>query len=204
MTLLETMFAVGIFVVVIGMLMVMWLSFSDTADVQNAQVTTTNEARQALLRLVPDLHGALAATVNWGELPGEVLTYRVATDNDGNGLAVDSDINIEMSGIHTVQRDTNDINGDGRGADQLVLIDASTEPPTVTVLANGVLEANEDAGEDGILGPLEDTNGNGRLDQGFFVEARGRGLVITIGAEHGTRKGHDIISSMTEYVVPRN
>jgi len=203
-TLMEVMMATAILTIVMGVLFTLWLGISDTANVQEAKAVTTDAARQGLGRLVPLLRGAARSSVNWDALPGEVLSFRVAVDLDGNGTAVDSSGNLELGGLLTVQRDVDDLNGDGQTATQLVLIEAAGDRPTVTVLANDICPVNETVDAEGVFGPAQDANGNGRQDRGFWVEASGRGLVVTVGGERTSRKGHAIITDMREFVVPRN
>ena len=50
----------------------------------------------------------------------------------------------------------------------------------------------------------QDLNGNGRMDRGFWVAPSGAGLMVTVGAEMESRKGHAIVTVLTEFVAPRN
>ncbi len=205
-TLLEMMMAIAILAIVMGALFGLWLGISDTAVVQDAKAITSDESRRALGRLVPLVRQAGRMSINWDELPGEVLRFRMATDLDGNGTAVDSGGNLELGPEVTVQRDLDDLNEDGHAGDQLVMVttDPATGQPTATVLANDLVLVNETVDGEGVLGPEQDLNGNGRLDRGFWVEPLEAGLLITVGAERESRKGHAITTALTEFVTPRN
>lgn len=200
MTLLEVMFAVAISTVVMGALFGFALSFGDTAQLQQAKATANDEARRALQALVPDLHQAARSSVNWAELPGEVLSYRVAADIDGNGAAVDEGGELELSAPRVISRDTQDINGDGKMLDQLVVASGGN----VTVLANELSPESEQPDEAGNFGEAQDTNGNGRMDRGIWFEPWGRGLRVTIQTHGADRRGHDLSVTLQEIVYLRN
>lgn len=88
MTLLEMMFAVSIFTVVMAAIFGLSLSFGDTAEVQEIKAVTNDELRRAMQFMIPDLRQAVRSTINWDELPGERITYCVPEDISGNGLPV--------------------------------------------------------------------------------------------------------------------
>ncbi|HNR30828.1 MAG TPA: prepilin-type N-terminal cleavage/methylation domain-containing protein [Candidatus Hydrogenedentes bacterium] len=200
MTLIEVMFATAIFTVVMGTVFGLALSFGETATVQNAKATAHDEARRALLVLIPDLHQAARLSVNWAELPGERLSYRVATDLDGNGTAVDVNGNIELTSPRVVSRDLEDLNGDGLTAGQLIVVSGGA----MRVLANDVSPESEQPNAEGVFGDAEDTNGNGRMDRGIWFEPWGRGLRVTIQTQGLDRRGRPIRATLQEIVFPRN
>ncbi|MBP8129635.1 MAG: prepilin-type N-terminal cleavage/methylation domain-containing protein [Candidatus Hydrogenedentes bacterium] len=200
MTLLEIMFAVAIFTVIMGALFGMALSFGETATVQNEKATAHDEARRALQALVPDLHQAARSSINWAELPGESLTYRVAADVDGNGAAVNSSNRLELSAPRVIQRDLEDLNGDGLTAGQLIAVSGGA----MRVLANNVSPESEQANADGVFGDSEDTNGNGFQDRGIWFEPWGRGLRVTIQTQGEDRRGRPLRVTLQEVVFPRN
>ena len=200
LTMLEVIMAVAILTIVTGALFAIALSIGDTARVQDIKATTNDEARRALQQLVPELRQAARASINWDALPGQVITYQIATDLDGNGSAVNAAGQLELSAPRTVQRDVDDANGDGFTDTQLVLISGDM----VRVLANDLAPENETLGADGVFGPDQDLNGNGRLDRGFWIEPRDGGLEISIQAQEVTRRNQSLSTMLTEFVVPRN
>lgn len=200
MTLLEAMFSVAIMTVVMGTLFGLAMSFGDTAQIQEIKATTNDEARRALQMLVPDLHQAVRSSINWADLPGEVLSYCVAADNDGNGTAVDKNSEIEISAPRVITRDKDDVNGDGKLLDQLIAISGGN----VTVLANDLSPESEQPDAAGVFGAAQDTNGNGRLDCGIWFEPWGRGLRVTIQTLGTDRRGHDLRVTLQEIVYVRN
>jgi prepilin-type N-terminal cleavage/methylation domain-containing protein len=200
MTLLELMMAVAILTVVMGALFGISLSMTDTQQVQESKAVANDEARRALQQIIPDLRQAARSSINWADLPGQVVTYRVATDLNGNGVAVDAGGNIELSPERTIQRDVDDLTGDGFTETQLVLITGDTP----RVIANNISPWNEQPDANGVFGPAQDLNGNGRLDRGFWVEPRDGGLEVSVQADVRTRRGHIMSATLTEFVVPRN
>lgn len=200
MTLLEIMFAVAIFTVIMGTLFGMALSFSETATVQSEKATAHDEARRALQALVPDLHQAARMSINWAELPGELLTYRVAMDVDGNGSAVDANNRLELSPPRVIQRDLEDLNGDGLTVGQLIVVSNGA----MRVLANNVSPESEQPNAEGVFGDAEDSNGNGIQDRGVWFEPWGRGLRVTIQTQGEDRRGRPLRVTLQEIVFPRN
>ncbi len=197
MTLTELMMTVGLMTIVMGALFTLSLSLTDTVQNYNATITATDEARRALQILIPRISHASRQTVNWNELPGDVLRFRMPTDLDGNGSCVDVNGNLELGDVVTIQRDTGDANGDGLTDNQLVMIQGDN----VTVLANHLFNPPEVANQDGTF---NDTNGNGRLDRGFFVTVENGALHINIDTFGQSRRGHQFVINVEERVVPRN
>jgi len=197
MTLIEITMTVGLMVIVMGALFSLSLGISDTVQNYSATATATDEARRALTILVPRLSQASRQTVNWNELPGSVLRFRMPADLDGNGSCVDVAGNLELGDVVTIQRDTQDANGDGLTDNQLVMIQGNN----VTVLANHLFNPPESANPDG---SFNDTNGNGRLDRGFFVTAQNNTLQIFIDTFGESRRGHQFVINVDERVTPRN
>lgn len=201
MTLIEVMFSVAIFTVVMGIIMTFALGFGDTAQLQNVRATGNDEARRALQSIVPDLRQAIGSTINWDSLPGEMLSYRVPEDVDGNGLPVDMGGQLEMGAPRVIGRDLEDINYDGLRSAQL----AVTSGDTFRVLANHLSPESESPGAEGVFGPEQDANGNGQLDRGVWFEPFGNGgILITVQAQGDTRRGHTIRTTLQEIVYPRN
>jgi len=197
MTLVEVMVTVTILTLVMAILFGLSTGLGDTAKVQGAKITSSDQARKAMIYATRDLRQAAKSSVSG--LPGPSISYRVATDLDGNGAAVDVGGNIELSALRQIERDLTDANGDGIAGSQLVLkIGGVTQ-----VLANDLSE-DEDANGNGVLDPGEDRNGNGRLDRGVWFERDGSGIKVTLQSEGHSRQGHLIQTQLTETVFPRN
>ena len=201
LTLMEIMFTVAILTIVMGALAAIALAMGDTARVQTAKINTNDEARRALQVIAPQLRQALRDSINWGDLPGDSISFRIVTDVSGNGYAVDSQGEVEVSPIRTIQRDEDDLNEDGQTLTQLILTE---DGDLLRVLANDIVPVSETLAEDGTFGPDEDLNNNGQLDRGFWVEPRDNGLEISVQAQGFSRQGHLITTTLTEFVVPRN
>ncbi|MGC8737027.1 MAG: PilW family protein [Candidatus Hydrogenedens sp.] len=197
MTLIELTMTVGLMAIVMGALFTLSLSLTDTVQNYNATMTATDEARRALQILIPRLSHASRQTVNWNELPGTVLRFRMPTDLDGNGTCVDVSGNLELGNVVTVQRDTQDANNDGMTDNQLVMIQGNN----VTVLANHLFNPPEVGNPDGTF---NDTNGNGRLDRGFFITIDNNTIQVHIDTVGQSRRGHQFVINVEERVVPRN
>ncbi len=189
-TLLEIMVTTALFTIVMSVIFSMGLGFANSAEVQEIKIITTEEARRALMILAPRLRQAARNSINWDDLPGDNITFRMATDLSGNGTAVDADGAIELTEPLIVQRDVNDANEDGITMTQLVLIDDDN----VRVLANS-LET----------GPAPEAPGaDVPANVGFWVRPRNNGLEVTVRAEGRTRRGRVLNTVITEYIVPRN
>jgi len=182
-TLLEMMFAMGILTVVMGVLFTLSIGIGDTAKLQDVKVVNNDESRRALIAVVPRLRQAQRTSVNWADLPGDVLSFRMAADVSGNGLAVNVSGNLEVGDLVTIRRDVDDLNGDGRTTEQLIMITGDGPP---TVLANN-------------LAP-----GEGEAEAGFWAEQQAGGILLTIRTEGETRRGTLIRQQFTEFVSPRN
>lgn len=205
MTLLEIIFAVAILTVVMGLIFGLSISMSDAANERHLKALTQDEVRKAMTLIVRDLHQAARATMSDLPDPGMPgISYQIATDLDGNGTAVDSSGNLELSDTRTISRDDNDVNGDGV-TNQLVLDDGNG---TFQVLANNLIP-DEDLNNNATLDPGEDTNFNGRLDRGVWFERVGNNIQVTVQTQARTRSkgpagGHFMTSAMVEIVSPRN
>ncbi len=187
-TLIEMVMVVAIFTVVMGALMGLSLGMSRTSSVQRAKMTATEEAQRALETLVARVHAAAATSINTASLPGDVLTFRAATDVDGNGTAVNATAALELGTQITVQADTADANKDGVTKTQLVMVQGTK----TRVLCNG-------------LPPDSATKTNGvPLVKGFWVVPRNGGLDITVQTEVKDNRGKPYRVSLTEFAVPRN
>ena len=200
MTLIEVMFAAAIFTVVMGVIIGTAIGFGDTAEIQEIQATSMDEAQRTLQAIVPDIRQAVRSSINWDDLPGEALSYSVAADLDGNGTAVDIGGRLEMSVPRVIARDLEDLNDDGFAGSQLIAMNGSG----MRVLANNLSPESEQPDDQGDFGLAQDLNGNGRLDRGIWFEPWGRGLRITIQTQGETRQGHVLRATFQEVVFPRN
>lgn len=192
-TLLELTVSMGILTAVMGVLFTLSLSIGDTAKIQTVKGVANDEARRALLAVVPRLRQAQDSSINKGALPGDVLSFRMAADTDGNGTAVDVGGDLEVGNIVTIQRDAQDLNGDGVTSSQLVLVDGDT----VTVLANNL-------SPDGAPAPVAEGEPEPENTAGFWVEEQSGGVLVTIRTQGASRRGHVIRQAFTELVNPRN
>lgn len=192
-TLLEVMFAMAILTAVMGVLFSLSLGIGDTARIQEVKATANDEARRALLALVPRLRQAQGTSVNTDEMPGELLKFNMAADIDGNGTAVNVSGNLEVGSLVTIQRDSEDVNQDGVGPEQLIMLQGET----VTVLANNL-------SPDGAPAPVADGEEPAPNTAGFWVEEQAGGVLVTIRTQGTSRQGHVIRQQFTELVNPRN
>jgi len=200
MTLLEVMVSMAVFTVIMAMLFLVSTSLSAASSSQDARSFTQDQARNAMQIITRELRQAQSASINWGALPSASIAYRVATDVDGNGTAVNAGGFLEVSAVHTIGRDTTDLNHDGQTTNQLILNDGAR----ITVLSNDLL-VNEDANNNGALDGAEDRNGNHVLDRGIWFQASGTGIQALLQTQRrsGPRSAF-VNSTLREMVVPRN
>lgn len=190
MSLLEVMVAVTIFILVLGVLYSISMGIINAHEIQEITVTTNDEVRRAQMVLIPRLRQAARGSINWAALPGDTVTFMMADDVDGNGFAVDVNGDIELVGPVTIQRDVNDVNGDGLTLSQLIMTNANG----AQVLANGLMEGVA-AGAVTVDAPP---------GVGFWVAPRNGGLEVTIRVEGRTVRDRLYMTEMTEVVRPRN
>ena len=187
MTLLEVTVATTIMVFIMGVLFAMSRSIGETTRLQNSKITASDEARKGMMFLVKELRQASRQSIQWGELPSNSLSYQIATDVDGNGLAVDVSGNLELSGMRTIGPDVEDANNDGMTTTQLILIDGTT----TRVIANSLR--------------VPSANSGGVPEDGILFTQTGNGVLVAIQTESQSgAQGHSIYSTMSELVVPRN
>lgn len=200
MTLLEVMISMAVLTVVMAMLFLISTSLSTASAAQDARTFTQDQARNAMQVVVKELRQAQSASINWAALPGPSISYRIATDLDGNGTAVDSGGFLEVTPVRTIGRDTADTNHDGLTATQLIINDGAR----VRVLTNDLLP-NEDTNNNGTLDGGEDSNGNHVLDRGIWFQASGTGIQVLIQTQRrpGVRSAF-VTTTLRETVVPRN
>lgn len=196
-TLIEMMFVAGALPLVVGCLFLLMMHMGDTTAWQQGDTTATQEAQCAVRIMAGELRQAAMGSLS--ETPAGELRFRVAVDADVNGVALDSEGKIELSGERQIRRDRDDVNKDGVGERQLLLI----ADGKMRVLANG-LAPNEDANENGLLDAGEDANANGKLDRGLRFERAGDGLRVTVRTQRRIPRGRVVTSETTQVVVPRN
>lgn len=190
MTLLEVMMAVAVFSIVIATIFSLSLGIADAASLQHVRIVNHDEARRALITLIPRLRQSLNQSVNWGELPGDSIDFRMPVDVNGNGTSVDRFGAIEFTGLMTIQRDANDANDDGLTLSQLVLLGGGE----VRVLANNIADA----------AAPPNANVNPPPGVGFWVAPINGGLQVTVQARGRTRRGQVVTTTLSEFVMPRN
>lgn len=194
------MISVSILTVVGGLLLLLVMGVGRAARVQEAQVTTQDDARSAMRTLEREVREAARSSINWANLPGRTLTFRQAEDVDGNGTAVDVGINLELGPVVQVFIDTADLNGDRQTTSQLLMVEGNR----ITVLASDI-RPDEDANNNNVLDAGEDRDNNGRLDRGVLFAPRGTGIVMQIQTQRRSDpQGPLIRSELQQIVVPRN
>jgi len=178
---------------VMAVLFTLSIGIGDTAQIQDVRVTANDEGRRALLGIVPRLRHAQRKSVNFDDMPTDILTFRAPEDQDGNGLAVDAYNTLELGDEITVRRDIYDQNKDGRSDTQLIMIQGET----ITVLANNL---SPDTGP----APVEEGEDPPENTAGFWLEENAGAVVITIRTIGHSRQGHVFRQTYTQLVTPRN
>lgn len=135
MTLLEVMVSVAILTSVMGVLFVLAEGMGSASRQQEAKMTAMDEARRGMQFMIRELRQSARRSIAWATLPTNTLSYRLAIDADGNGLAVDINGDLELSSVRTIGPDTTDINTDGLTTTQLILTDGNMS----RVLANDLV-----------------------------------------------------------------
>lgn len=192
-TLLELMFAVAIMTVVMGVLFSLSLGIGNTASVQDVKMNSNDEARRAMLAVAPRLRQAARETVNFDQMPTDVLTFKMPVDTDGNGLAVDKYNAIELGPEIEIRRDRYDQNKDGLTMTQLIMISGES----IRVLAND-LAPDE--------GPKPDLTQKIPPESaaGFWVIEEEGGVRIVVRTQGTSRRGHVLRQQTEQLVTPRN
>lgn len=199
-TLLEVMITVTVLTLVVGAIFALSSALAQSTQIQESKVTTSDDARTAMLFLERELRQASIGSINWASLPSDRISYRTATDIDGNGTAVDASGFLELGPVCTISRDMTDLNGDGLTVTQLIWTDGTN----VRVITNG-LAANEDVNNNGVLDPGEDRNADGRLERGIWFAPSNPGLQITIDTQRAANARRlPIVSHLVEVIIPRN
>lgn len=142
-TLLELMMATSASMVVLAMMYGAAMMMARSARTSDSVVMLNAEARTAMQSIVRSLRQAPATTIEseangaFAALGNAAVTnvrFERVADVDGNGNALDEDMNVETDGPFRIVADTNDRNGDGLTTTQLVRLDAANA--VVEVLAN--------------------------------------------------------------------
>ena len=186
-TLIEMLVATVLISAALTMIWGAWISANDTAEVLDRKMTGTAATAQAMARIARELRPASRNSIS--ALPAGEVTYRIPEDLDGNGLAVDAAGAPEWGSTRRIGRDHQDANSDGFTVNQLVL----QHDGVVEVLATGLT-----------VDETEDNNQNGRLDFGFWVEAQGQGVQVTIRTVGKTRRNLEIPAAVAQQITPRN
>lgn len=199
-TLLEVMISVTVLTLVMGAIFAISSALAQSTQVQETKVSTSDDARTAMLFLERELRQASIGSINWASLPADRISYRTATDIDGNGTAVDASGFLELGPVCTISRDMTDLNGDGLTVTQLIWTDGAN----VRVIANG-LSPNEDVNNNGVLDAGEDRNANGRLERGIWFAPANPGLQVIVDTQRATSARRlQVVSHLVEVIIPRN
>ena len=184
-TLVEVLFSASIAVVILGAALAVIMQVQDTANVLKMRAAARTEAQQAVFAISRELGQASRASL--GALPGAGIRYRVAVDADGDGTVLDANNAVEWSAERVIQRDTDDANHDGLGAEQLVLVNGSR----VTVLANG-------------LAP-DETQEGAAPRPGIHFEPVSGAVRVVVRTQKTTHPGlHVLIEELAETIYLRN
>jgi len=142
-TLVEVTMATSAMMVVLAMMYGAALAMARSARTEDSVVMLNAEARTAMQSIVRSLRQAQATTLTteaggvFSALGAGAVTnvqFARVTDLDGNGNALDIDLDLETDGPFRIVADTNDANGDGLTTTQLVRLDAAGT--VVEVIAN--------------------------------------------------------------------
>lgn len=210
-TLIELAITITILTAVTLVISGLAMALNEAAAMQEANITNMDEARMGMLNLTMELRQCLAGSIDIddAELPADAISYTVPLDLDGNGNALDTNGDLEISNLRTISRDLNDANGDGLTETQLVVTEAGSA--MVRVLANSLY--NEDRNGNDTLDANEDLNGNGIIDTGVdfsFVDGALQ-IILTTGRtgkigfdSQGNPKETVYVTTLSETVFPRN
>ena len=143
-TLVEISLAIGILVLLSGLLIALGTSTTRSLNLIQAETTTQDNSRAVMLRIVRELRQASSATVSIQDAGGNpvppgtagvILSYSIITDLDGNGWPVDSSGDLELSPLRTIQVDVGDLNSDDVES-QLIRWEGDPGSEEVMVLGN--------------------------------------------------------------------
>lgn len=191
-SLLELTFVVAISTVIMGVLFSLSLGIGDTAAIQDQKVITNDEARRAMLAVAPRLRQAARESIDFKQLPSDVLIFRMPRDLDGNGVAVDAFNSLELGPTIEIRRDRFDQNKDGIALAQLIMISGES----IRVLANNLAPD--------IVVPDKKGKAPSRSTAGFWVVEEEGGIRVTIRTRAITRRGHLLRHELSQVITPRN
>ena len=199
-TMLEMMLSISLMTIVIGALWVLADSLETTSQDQEAIISTQGEVTTAMMRISRELRSASFSTIPWGaDDTLTAISYQVAEDVDGNGVAVDVGGNLELGAARRIFADTGDANNDGR-TDQVLLFSNNN----FTVLMNNLMP-DEDVNDNDVLDAGEDTNFNNRLDRGVLFTNTGTRVQVMLQAQRQAGpRARPMLSTMVETIDPRN
>ena len=184
-TLIELMVVVSLLTIVLGTLFLLANSTGEAARVQEAKTASRDHVRNAISPIVRELRQASMSSINWSDLPGSAITYRVPVDISGNGHPVDAAGQLELSPARRIGLDDTDINNDGLTETQAVLTEDGV---FVRVLAS-------------YLSP----NGAAGGEPALWFEPVGQGIRITVSAQVSAGPtSPPMRSTLQETVLPRN
>ena len=184
-TLIELMVVVSLLTIVVGTLFLLANSTGEAARVQEAKAASRDQVRNAMAPIVRELRQASTASINWNELPGSAITYRIPVDISGNGVPVNEAGQLELSPARRIGLDDEDINDDGFTDTQAVL----TEDGVFMRVLASYLNPDDGAGGEPAL----------------WFEPVGQGIRVTVSARISAGPGSPPMrSTLQETVLPRN
>ena len=86
-TLLELMVSIAVLTIVSGALYTASMTLTQAARSQEAKTATIDHVQGGMLLIARNIRQASSASVNWGALPGPVLSYRAAAQQAGVSLS---------------------------------------------------------------------------------------------------------------------
>jgi len=173
-TLLETMVALTMLTVVMLVLYSVSLAMTRTVQVQEAKIIMQEEARASLAQITRDVRQAAGGTVVL--VNNDDLTFQMAADADGNGIGLNADLSLGLSGVTSYRLNPSDNT-------QLIRLQTNGGTTTTTLLSSN-------------LAP-----GSG-LD--FQDLGQGR-LLVSLSMERQSQTNGSLVrASLFEVVTPRN
>lgn len=165
-TLLELSVAIGLLMVLTGLLLSTYLGMNRTMNAQQTQMNVDDDLQMIMFRLTSEVRQAFEDSIVISGDMNDVLEYQIPADLDGNGTPLDGEFIPEKSTVRSIHRDFTDLNNDGLTLQQVIMV----IDDSATVLANHI-PINEDTNQNGALDSGEDHNNNGRLERGLqFVQ----------------------------------
>lgn len=214
-TLLELMVVASILTIVSGMIYALAADTTRAVLTQESKIVVRDDARIAMQQITRSLRMAIRRTIvdaadNVTQLDDVLppvvgsISFRTVADVDEslpgepmppNGLPVNRDLSIGMSGLYTLTLDYKDSNGDGKGDTQLVLLE---DDVFSRVIANNV--SPPFPSPDGLPNYYDAPLGGVT----FRDLGRGQILVTVITRRRAGPFGPEVVARLDQIVTPRN